>query len=170
MLSCFSYGLLFATLRAFQAPLSIGFSRQEYWSGLPCSPPGDLPNPGIKPPSLAWQANSLPSETPKIKNSCKWDVSTFIDWKQKSSRKYKKTPRSKGRDDETFGWQLRNKAGLMTLTWRCLVKQTSLLAFQVLLSLCTKSQISSAKSKNLSPPKYFLSQETMITHTLCFKF
>ena len=35
-----------------QAPLSMGFSRQEYWSGLPCPPPGDLPNPGIKPRSL----------------------------------------------------------------------------------------------------------------------
>ena len=35
-----------------QAPLSMGFSRQEYWSGLPCSSPGDLPNPGIKPSSL----------------------------------------------------------------------------------------------------------------------
>ena len=32
-----------------QAPLSVGFSRQEYWSGLPCLPPGDLPNPGVKP-------------------------------------------------------------------------------------------------------------------------
>ena len=37
---------------ACQAPLSMGFSRQEYWSGLPCPPPGDLPNPGIEPPSL----------------------------------------------------------------------------------------------------------------------
>ena len=35
-----------------QAPLSMGFSRQEYWSGLPCPPPGDLPNPGIKPTSF----------------------------------------------------------------------------------------------------------------------
>ena len=35
-----------------QAPLSTGFSRQEYWSGLPCLPPGDLPNPGIKSTSL----------------------------------------------------------------------------------------------------------------------
>ena len=34
---------------ACQAPLSMEFSRQEYWSGLPCPPPGDLPNPGIKP-------------------------------------------------------------------------------------------------------------------------
>ena len=38
---------------AHQAPLSVGFSRQEYWSGLPCPPPGDLPNPGIKPKSFA---------------------------------------------------------------------------------------------------------------------
>ena len=47
-----------------QAPLSTGFSRQEYWSGLPCSPPGDLPNPGIEPESPTWQAGSLPSEPP----------------------------------------------------------------------------------------------------------
>ena len=38
---------------ACQAPLSMGFSRQEYDSGLPCPPPGDLPNPGIEPMSLA---------------------------------------------------------------------------------------------------------------------
>ena len=36
---------------AHQARLSMGFSRQEYWSGLPCPPPGDLPNPGIEPTS-----------------------------------------------------------------------------------------------------------------------
>ena len=41
-----------------------GFSRQEYWSGLPCPPPGDLPNPGIEPRSPALQADSLPSEPP----------------------------------------------------------------------------------------------------------
>ena len=39
-----------------------GFSRQEYWSGLPCPPPGDLPNPGIKHRSHTLQGNSLPSE------------------------------------------------------------------------------------------------------------
>ena len=43
---------------------SWGFSRQEYWSGLPCPPPGDLPNPGIEHRSLALQADSLPSEPP----------------------------------------------------------------------------------------------------------
>ena len=35
-----------------QAPLSMGFSRQEHWTELPCSPPGDVPNPGIEPASL----------------------------------------------------------------------------------------------------------------------
>ena len=45
---------------AHQAPLSMGFPRQEYWSGLPCPPPGDLPDPGIKPKSPALQAGSLP--------------------------------------------------------------------------------------------------------------
>ena len=47
-----------------QAPLSIGFSRQEYWSGLPFPSPGDLPDPGIDPRSPALQADSLPSEPP----------------------------------------------------------------------------------------------------------
>ena len=47
-----------------QVPLSMEFSRQEYWSGLACPPPGDLPNPGIEPRSLALQADSLLSEPP----------------------------------------------------------------------------------------------------------
>ena len=70
MLSRFSRVQLFATLLtvARQAPLSMRFSRQEYWSDLPCPPPGDLPDPGIKSvsPALAgrffttstiWEAN-----------------------------------------------------------------------------------------------------------------
>ena len=44
---------------AHQAPPSIGFSRQEYWSGLPFPSPGDLPDPGIKPRSPALQADAL---------------------------------------------------------------------------------------------------------------
>ena len=61
MLNHFSRVQLFVTLWpvAHQAPLSMGFSRQEYWSGLPCPPPGDLPDPGIKPGSPALQADSL---------------------------------------------------------------------------------------------------------------
>ena len=57
---------LFATpwTVAYQAPLSIGFSRQEYCSGLPFPSPGDLPNPGIEPGSLALEADALTSEPP----------------------------------------------------------------------------------------------------------
>ena len=62
MLSHFSHVQYFGTpwTAACQAPLSMGFSRQEYWSGLPCPPPGDLPHPGIKPASPPLQADSLP--------------------------------------------------------------------------------------------------------------
>ena len=49
---------------AHQAPLSMGFSRQKYWKGLPFPSPGDLPHPGIEPRSPALQADSLPAELP----------------------------------------------------------------------------------------------------------
>ena len=49
---------------AYQAPPSMGFSRQEYWNGLPFPSPGDLPDPGIEPGCATLQANALPSETP----------------------------------------------------------------------------------------------------------
>ena len=69
VLSCFSHVQFFMTqwTVAHQAPLSMEFSRQEYWSGLPCPPPGDLSDPGIKPASLmspAWQVGSLPVALP----------------------------------------------------------------------------------------------------------
>ena len=62
---------LFATTWtvAHQAPLSMGFPKQEYWSGLPFPSPGDLPDTGIEPESPALQADSLPSEplgNPKV--------------------------------------------------------------------------------------------------------
>ena len=47
-----------------QAPPTMGFSRQEYWSGLPFPSPGDLPDPGIEPRSPALRADSLTSEPP----------------------------------------------------------------------------------------------------------
>ena len=57
---------LFATpwTVAYQAPLSMEFSRQEYWSGLPFPSSGDLPDPGIEPRSPVLQADVLPSEPP----------------------------------------------------------------------------------------------------------
>ena len=74
LLSCFSHVRLFATLWtvACQAPLSMRFSGQEYWSGLPCPPPGDLPNPrtepmSLTPPALAGRFfTSATWEAPKI--------------------------------------------------------------------------------------------------------
>ena len=77
MLSRFSHIQLFAILWtvAHQAPLSMGFSRQEYWSGLPCSPPGDLPNPGTEPTSLTTPAlaggfftTSTPEKSNEVNN------------------------------------------------------------------------------------------------------
>ena len=64
VLSRFSHVQLLATpwTVACQAPLSMGFSRQEYWRGLPCPPPGDLPKSGIEPASPAaslWKVDSL---------------------------------------------------------------------------------------------------------------
>ena len=69
MLSHFSRVQLFVTpwAEAHQAPLSMGFSRQEHWSGLPCPPPGDLPDPGIEPTppgSPALAAGSSPLAPP----------------------------------------------------------------------------------------------------------
>ena len=58
LLNCFTHVLLLVSLWtvALQAPLSLGFSRQECWSGWPCSPAGNLPDPGIKPTSLMPRA------------------------------------------------------------------------------------------------------------------
>ena len=66
----FAYSVMSSTLQlhgltvAHQVPLSMGLFRQEYWSGSPFPPPGDLPSPGIEFRSPAWQADSLPSEPP----------------------------------------------------------------------------------------------------------
>ena len=67
---------LFATPQtiAYQALPSVGFSRQEYWSGLPFPSPKDLPNPGIKPGSPAFQADALLSEPPGKPQADKLDL------------------------------------------------------------------------------------------------
>ena len=69
---------LFATLWtiAYQALLSMGFSRQEYWSGWPCPPPGDLPNPGIKPMSLTSSASAGEFLT----TSATWEIQSSLSW------------------------------------------------------------------------------------------
>ena len=50
--------------------MCLGLSRQEYWSGLTCPSPGDLPDPGIEPRSPTWQVDSLPSEPPEKPIRC----------------------------------------------------------------------------------------------------
>ena len=63
----------FATPRtvAYQAPLSMGFPKQEYWSGLPFPSPRDLPDPGIKPMSPALAGGFFTTELPR--KPCEWD-------------------------------------------------------------------------------------------------
>ena len=70
---------LFATpwTAAHQASLSMRFSRQAYWSGLPFPSPGDIPDPGIKPGSRALQSNSLPAEL-QGKTHCKLVLTNFL--------------------------------------------------------------------------------------------
>ena len=75
----FSRGQLFATpwSIAHQAPLSMGVSRQKYWSGLPFPSPGDLPNPEIEPSSPALQAGTLTSKSPgKPQRRHTWLINT----------------------------------------------------------------------------------------------
>ena len=69
-----SHVQLFVTLWtvALQTSLSMGLSRQEYWSGLPCPSSGDLRDSGIKPGSPALQVESLPSEPPGKPYICKY--------------------------------------------------------------------------------------------------
>ena len=71
MVGCFERVQLSVTLWtvAHQAPLSMGFSRQEYWNGLSCPPPGDLPNPGIE---------STPLMSPALAG---WFFTTSVTWK-----------------------------------------------------------------------------------------
>ena len=90
MLSCFHHVHLFATpwTVAHKALLSIGFSRQEYWSGLPFPSPGGLPDPGIEPRSPTLQADALTSEPP---GKSLINVRTLINLLKDSQLKNKKT-------------------------------------------------------------------------------
>ena len=89
MLSCFSHVHLFASLwtKAYQAPLSMGLSRKGYWSGLPCPPPGDLPDPGIFPTSLM----SLALAGEFFITSTTWEVPKLII----DTHKRERTPNTK---------------------------------------------------------------------------
>ena len=82
--SCFTCVQLFVALRAVahQAPLSMGSSRQEYWRGRLCPPPGDLPDPGIKPTSLMSPA--LVSRF--FTTSATWKAHIMMQWSVKVKR------------------------------------------------------------------------------------
>ena len=75
------------------------FSRQEYWSGLPFTSPGNLPNPGIKPRSPALQADSLLSELPGKPNGCIVMVDGFLSQQNFFS---KKKERERVKERSTF--------------------------------------------------------------------
>ena len=79
-----SCGRLFSDPRtvARQAPLSMKFSRQEYWNGLPFPSPGDVPDPGIEPRSPTLQADALTSEPPGKPNLLESSIFLKINYKQ----------------------------------------------------------------------------------------
>ena len=101
------YGI-FATPRivARQAPLSMGFFMQEYWSGLPYPLPGDLPNPGIEPRSPALQADSLPFEPLKLKLQYFGHLMGRADWVEKDPHAGKDWGQEKkwATEEEMFWW------------------------------------------------------------------
>ena len=66
-------GFIKISVVGYRAPLSMGFPRQEYWSGLPCPSIGELPDPRIASGSLALQADSLPAEPPGKPNQFPWN-------------------------------------------------------------------------------------------------
>ena len=78
---------------AHQPPLSMKFSRQDYWSGLPVPSPGDLPNPRIEPGSPTLQADSLPSEPPgksvvSMNKGVHLHYDLFFNWHLNSTKAY----------------------------------------------------------------------------------
>ena len=94
---------LFATswTVARQAPLSVGFSRQEYWRGLPCPPPGDLPDPGIDPasPALLSHQRSLlvgrwGTTSPCLEHPTRWTLDSYTNY-QKTMGNHQETERTR---------------------------------------------------------------------------
>ena len=126
MLSCFRHVWLFASLwtKAHQTPLFMEFSRQEYWSGLPCLPPGNLPNPGIKLASLmssvlagksfttsaTWECLSCKMSgwmNHKLESRLLGEISTSSDskWCHPIGRKWRtKEPTDEGERGEWKNW------------------------------------------------------------------
>ena len=99
-----------------------GFSGQEYWSGLPCPPPGDLPNPGTEPRYSTLQVDSLPSEPPG-----KHMVSRWITTKVR-----KKNHSEKGTGSPGVTWLVvEQQSGSESLSWLCGLAALPNLIFQM---------------------------------------
>ena len=106
---------------ACQAPLSMGFSRQEYWSGLLRPPPGNLPDPGIEPTSPALQGDSLPSE-PSIWRAERapipprrlWSTNQANCLTQKEPRTY-----TGGSQESNYKWPIRKDASSQSKLEKC---------------------------------------------------
>ena len=99
--SCFNHVGLFATLwtLAHHAPLSMGFSRQEYWNGLQCPPPGDLPNPGVEPMFLMSPALAGRFFT----TSATWHAIVQLDgYKKNHPHKIKNTSKSRATESRPY--------------------------------------------------------------------
>ena len=108
-----------------QTPLSMGSSRQEYWSGLPCPPPGDLSNPEREPGSSSLQADSLPFEPPgkpedgrrRVKEICTLGI-----WPGIKFSLYDKEPCLTRREKEKKGGREGKTAfGDCRLSWACIL-------------------------------------------------
>ena len=95
---------------AYQAPPSMGFSRQECWSGLPFPSPGYLPDPGIKPGSPALQADALPSEPPGKQRRLVWAKEFFFFFLYQICKASNKTDAEAGTDTSFIQW-LKNGEG-----------------------------------------------------------
>ena len=113
MLSRFSHVRFFATLWtiAHQAPLSMGFPRQEYWSGLPLPSPGDLPNPGVEPMSLTLAGRFFATEPPGKPEFVYFKQPQMLSqylWSQSCSSVYVTS--------ETFREEERGKLGFFTFS------------------------------------------------------
>ena len=90
---------------ALQAPLSMGFPRQEYWSGLPFPSPEDLLDPGIKPGSPALQADSLPSACSKTTRNAQQEFIVSQFWRQEFQVSTGLVP-SEGCEERRCTWPL----------------------------------------------------------------
>ena len=137
VLSCFSRIWLFVTLWtvACQAPLSMQFSRKEYWSGLPCPPPGDLPKPEIEPYVLSLMSPALAGGF--FTTSTTWKVPFYWSLMQNGNNWLRNKLLAEVTVQiyllfQTFSWRLTYKmiilmalnviAILLLKTWQCIPK------------------------------------------------